>query len=174
MVVDVFNQLGYPLVVVGKGLQADEIKAQAKQNITFMQGLSAAELADVYAQCRAFIFPQHEDYGITPLEANAAGRPVIAYNAGGVLATQIPVVEDPSQATALFFDDQTVESLTNAIHQFEQIESRFDPQFIREHAVQFDERLFIERIQSFVKERYESFSFKHAAIPPSQSANARR
>ncbi len=165
LVIDVFNNLGYPLIVVGKGLQANEIKAQAKQNVTFMQGLSAAELAAVYAQCRAFIFPQHEDYGITPLEANAAGRPVIAYNAGGVLATQIPVVEDPSEATALFFDDQTVESLTKAILRFEQIESRFDPQFIRKHAIQFDESLFIERIRSFVNERYEAFCSEPTAIP---------
>jgi glycosyltransferase involved in cell wall biosynthesis len=67
LVVDAFNRLGYPLIIVGKGVQAAEIKAQARDNITFMSGLSAQELADVYAGCRAFIFPQHEDYGITPL-----------------------------------------------------------------------------------------------------------
>jgi glycosyltransferase involved in cell wall biosynthesis len=155
LVIDAFNKLGYPLVVVGKGLQADEIKARAKNNVTFLSGLSAEELAEVYANCRAFIFPQHEDYGITPLEANAAGRPVIAYGAGGVLATQIPVSDDPAQATALFFEEQTVDDLLKAVKQYEQIEYKFDTQFIRSHAESFDESKFIDKIRRFVAEQYE-------------------
>ncbi len=158
LVIEAFNRLGYPLVVVGKGLQAEEIKAQANDNVKFLSGLSAQELAEVYANCRAFIFPQHEDYGITPLEANAAGRPVIAYGAGGVLATQIPVDKDPAQATALFFADQTVASLTDAVHQFEQVEHQFDPQFIRQHSEGFDEKIFIQKIQRLVHEKYAAFS----------------
>ncbi len=154
LVVEAFNQLGYPLVIVGKGVRAEEIKAQANANITFLSGLSAAELADVYAGCRAFIVPQHEDYGITPLEANAAGRPVIAYGAGGVLATQIPAAGDPAQATAVFFKNQTVEDLTAAIRAFEGIESLFNPAFIRSHAEQFDETRFIEKIRQFVTSKY--------------------
>lgn len=154
LVVEVFNKLGYPLIVVGKGVQADEVKAQANSNITFMSGLSAQELADVYAGCRAFIFPQHEDYGITPLEANAAGRPVIAYEAGGVLTTQIPVSDDPAHATALFFKNQTVDDLLDAVKQYELIEHRFDPNFIRKHAEAFDESNFIHKIRQFVIEKY--------------------
>lgn len=155
LVIDAFNQLGLPLVVVGKGLQAEEIKATAKENVTFLSGLSAEELADVYANCRAFIFPQHEDYGITPLEANAAGRPVIAYEAGGVLTTQLPVQDDPATGTALFFKEQTVESLIDAVHRFERIEYGFDSAFIRNHALKFDETLFIEKIHQFVCKKYE-------------------
>lgn len=155
LVVEAFNQLGYPLVVVGKGVQADEIKSLANNNITFMSGLSAQDLADVYAGCRAFIFPQHEDYGITPLEANSAGRPVIAYGQGGVLTTQIPVADDPSCATSLFFDHQTVNDLTNAIRAFEELEPHFDPYFIRKHAESFDEALFIDKIRNFVVEKYQ-------------------
>lgn len=157
LVIDAFNRLGYPLIIVGKGMQADEIKARAGSNIQFLSGLSAAELADVYANCRAFIFPQHEDYGITPLEANAAGRPVLAYGAGGVLTTQIPVGDDPSRATAIYFPEQTVDSLTTAIEQFERVEPYFDPQFIRRHAEQFDESQFIQKIRSFVNEKYALF-----------------
>lgn len=155
LVVDAFNQLGYPLIVVGKGLQADEIKARAGKNIQFLSGLSAEELADVYAGCRAFIFPQHEDYGITPLEANAAGRPVIAYGTGGVLATQIPVKDVPAQATALFFEEQTVDSLVAAVQKFEQIQDQFDTSFIRRHAERFDESLFIKKIRDFVGSKYQ-------------------
>ena len=158
LVVDAFNELGYPLIIVGKGLQADEIKARAQENVTFMSGLSAEELGDLYAGCRAFIFPQHEDYGITPLEANAAGRPVIAYGAGGVLATQIPVQQDAANATALFFSEQTTDSLINAVKTFETIEHTFDPQFIRQHAEQFDEPLFIKRIQEFVQRKWVLFT----------------
>jgi glycosyltransferase involved in cell wall biosynthesis len=155
LVVDAFNQLGYPLVVVGKGLQAEEIKARAKSNIRFMSGLSAEELGEVYANCRAFIFPQHEDYGITPLEANAAGRPVIAYGAGGVLATQVPLTHDPSKATALFFKEQTVNDLIASVKEFERVEHLFDPVFIRTHAESFDEAKFIEKIKIFVSSKYK-------------------
>ncbi len=158
LVIDAFNKLGYPLLVVGKGVQADEIKARAKDNIRFLSGLSAQELADVYAGCRAFIFPQHEDYGITPLEANAAGRPVIAYGQGGVLTTQLPVQRDVSKATALFFDEQTVERLIEAVQKFEAIEHQFDTRFIREHAEQFDEPLFVRQIQNFVYDKYALFN----------------
>ncbi|WP_338873207.1 glycosyltransferase [Spirosoma sp. SC4-14] len=154
LVIDAFNELGYPLVIVGKGLQADEIKARAKSNVLFMSGLSAQELADVYSNCRAFIFPQHEDYGITPLEANAAGRPVIAYGTGGVLATQIPVKDNPSKATAIFFEKQTTDDLIAAVKRFEAIEDQFDSAFIRIHAQSFDEAKFIESIREFVIEKY--------------------
>lgn len=154
LVIEAFNRLGYPLVVVGKGLQAEEIKAGAGPNVRFLSGLSASELADVYAGCRAFVFPQHEDYGITPLEANAAGRPVIAYGAGGVLTTQLPVGNDPSRATALFFDAQTPEALVEAVRRFETLEAGFDPAFIRAHAERFDEGRFIEKIRDFVTRRY--------------------
>lgn len=154
LVVDAFNELGHSLIIVGKGVQADEIKAAAKPNITFLSGLSANELADVYANCRALIFPQHEDYGITPLEANAAGRPVIAYKAGGVLSTQLPIVDDPSKATALFFDSQTASDLIGAVKRFEKIEYDFSAEFIRNHAERFDEAIFISKIKSFVYEKY--------------------
>lgn len=154
LVVEAFNQLGYPLVIVGKGVQAAAIKTMAKANVTFRSGVSAEELADLYAGCKAFLFPQHEDYGITPLEANASGRPVIAYGEGGVLTTQIPVQGNPTKATALFFKQQTVESLIDAVKQFEAMENHFDSSFIRGHAEQFDERRFIERIRQFVLEKY--------------------
>lgn len=166
LVIDAFNQLGYPLVIVGKGMQADEIKARAGNNISFLSGLSAQELADVYAGCRAFIFPQHEDYGITPLEANAAGRPVIAYGAGGVLATQIPVSDDPARATALFFEKQETTSLIDAVLRFEGLEDQFDSKFIQMHAKGFDETIFIEKIRKFVssklKEKTNTINTQHA------------
>ncbi|GAB3506017.1 glycosyltransferase family 4 protein [Spirosoma knui] len=154
LVIEVFNELKYPLIVVGKGLQADEIKAMAGPNVTFYNGLSAEELAELYANCKAFLFPQHEDYGITPLEANASGRPVIAYGVGGVLSTQIPVKDNPAAATAIYFNQQTKKSIIDAVQKFEDIEHQFDSNFIRRHAESFDESRFISRIREFVVEKY--------------------
>src|SRR5690606_30829503 len=87
-----------------------------------------------------------------PLEANAAGRPVIAYGKGGVLDTMIPAKEDPSKATAVFFQEQTPDALRNALEVFEGL--KFNPAFIRAHAESFDERNFIDRIRRFVIEKY--------------------
>jgi glycosyltransferase involved in cell wall biosynthesis len=153
LVIDVFNQLpDKKLVIVGKGSMEDELKKKAGQNITFLSGLSASHLAEVYSKCKAFIFPQLEDYGITPLEANASGRPVIAYGKGGVLDTMIPVTgHNSKRATAIFFDDQTIPSLKKAILNFEHHE--FDPVFIRQHAETFDEYHFVEKIQDFIYEK---------------------
>jgi glycosyltransferase involved in cell wall biosynthesis len=152
LAIEAFNQLGFKLIVVGKGTKAQELKALANDNIEFKSGLSSDELSSMYANCKALIFPQYEDYGLTPLEANASGRPVIAYGIGGVLETMIPYQDDASKATAIFFKEQTTESLIAAIHQYETL--NFDPLFIRNHAEKYDESVFIKNIQQFVKEKY--------------------
>lgn len=153
LVIETFNQMpDKKLVIVGKGSREKEIKENAGSNITFLTGLDAADLARLYANCKAFIFPQLEDYGITPLEANASGRPVIAYGKGGVLDTMIPFKSDASRATAVFFDEQTVPALTNAVNLFEQLE--FNPDFLRAHAQSFDESCFVEKIRSYVLSKY--------------------
>jgi len=153
LAIEAFNKLGYQLIIVGNGTKAAELKAIAKDNIEFRKGLSSEQLAELYANCKAFIFPQHEDYGITPLEANASGRPVIAYGIGGVLDTMVPYTDDASKATAVFFNDQTVDSLIDAIEKCEHLE--FDPAFIRAHAEKFDEQVFINEFKRFVEEKYK-------------------
>lgn len=158
LVIEAFNRMpDKKLVIVGKGsLEAAGRQLAANNpNIVFKSGLPAAELADLLANCKALINPQHEDYGIAPLEANASGRPVIAYGVGGVLDTMIPYKGDASKATALFFAQQTVECLVNAVHQFETLS--FDPVFIRKHAEQFDEAQFVAAIKEFVETKYLQF-----------------
>ncbi len=153
LVIEAFNEMpDKKLVIVGKGSREREIKKNAGGNVTFLSNLGAGDLARLYANCKAFIFPQHEDYGITPLEANSSGRPVIAYGKGGVLDTMIPYDKDSMKSTAIFFEDQTKESLTQAIELFENLE--FDPAFIRAHAETFDENCFIEKIRDFVISKY--------------------
>jgi len=153
LVINAFNQLkNNKLVVVGKGSMKKDLVKIAGKNIVFKEGLSSSELADMYSKCKALIFPQHEDYGITPLEANASGRPVIAYGVGGVLDTMIPYTNDSLKSTGVFFNEQTVESLIDAIGQFEKV--KFDPKFIRAHAETFDECVFVEKIREFINEKY--------------------
>lgn len=149
LAIEVFNELGLPLIIVGNGSKREELKAMANANIEFKSGLSSKQLAELYSGCKAFIFPQHEDYGITPLEANASGRPVIAYAKGGVLETMIPYENDSKPFTSIFFKEQTKESLLQAIKQLEFL--NVNAMFIRSHAMNFDEEVFINELKKVVK-----------------------
>lgn len=152
LVIETFNKLKFKLKIVGKGTQKDKLRKIANKNIEFIEGLDDNALVDIYSKCKALIFPQHEDYGLTPLEANACGRPVICYNQGGVLETMKPYLNDSMISTAIFFEDQTIESLSDAILKFEKL--NFDPVFIRDHAKNFDNELFIKNIYDFVHTKY--------------------
>lgn len=156
IVINAFNQLNLPLVIVGKGSQEKSLKKKANKNIIFKSSVSSEELATLMSKCKALIFPQHEDYGITTLEANASGRPVIAYSQGGVLETMIPYTGKSNDYTAVFFNDQTKESLIEAITKFQLL--AVNSEFIRSHALKFDEPVFIEKILNFVKTKIHKIS----------------
>lgn len=153
LVIEAFNELGLPLIIVGKGSKAKALNKMAKQNIHFKSGLTKQQLSILYSECKALIFPQQEDYGITPLEANASGRPVIAYGIGGVIETMIPFDgTNENECTAVFFKSQTKSDLINAIKKSQLI--NFNQGFIRKHAEKFDEDLFTNRVKSFVLSKY--------------------
>jgi glycosyltransferase involved in cell wall biosynthesis len=154
LAIDAFNQLGYNLIVVGAGSMEKELKDKAKSNINFISDVSNEDLAKLYADCIALVFPQHEDYGITPLEANASGRPVIAYGKGGILTTMTPYTNDASKATSLFFDSQTVECLIDSINEFEGL--TFDTKFIKAHTDKFNEEIFVQKVQNYVLDKYRN------------------
>ena len=134
--------------MVGKGSQETKLREMASSNITFKQNISKDELALLYSNCKGFIFPQYEDYGLTPLEANAAGRPVIAYGKGGVLDTMISYQRDPTNATAYFFEEQNTKRLNDAIDKFEKI--TFAPEIARKNAEKFSEERFRLEFRNFV------------------------
>ena len=143
LAIEACNRLHLPLVIIGSGRDEKRLKSIAGPTIRFMGQLSDAEVLHYYAHCRAFILPGEEDFGITPLEAQASGRPVIAYGAGGALASVI------DEVTGAFFHEQTVESLAATLASFD--ERKYDPQTIRNHALEFDKPRFHRRILQFIE-----------------------
>jgi len=167
LAVEAFNELGYPLTIIGEGQDAEALKSRAGPGIQFKGWMSGAEVRSCYARCRALIFCGEEDFGITPLEAQAMGRPVIALGRGGVLETVIPdrptwkpetgiSEKHTASPTGVFFHEPTAESLLSAIRHFESVEDQFDPESIRNHALEFGVPVFTERIGQFIEERLAS------------------
>ncbi|MCZ7586581.1 MAG: glycosyltransferase [Deltaproteobacteria bacterium] len=145
---------GFKLKVAGIGEDEKRMRAHAPANVEFLGWVSDDEKAELYAHCRAFIFPGEEDFGITPLEAQAAGRPVIAYAKGGALETVIgayPGEKCPRDATGVFFREQTVEALIDAVRYCEEHMDRFDPEDLRRHAFGFGRQRFAGELRAFVE-----------------------
>jgi glycosyltransferase involved in cell wall biosynthesis len=127
----------------------------AKENITFIEWQNRSQLRKFYSECKALIFPGEEDFGIVPVEAQACGRPVIAFAKGGAIESVKGAYPDrkiTSFPTGIFFTSQTEEALVEAVKRFDSIE--FDPQKIRENALRFDRKLFKERIGQFIQKAY--------------------
>jgi glycosyltransferase involved in cell wall biosynthesis len=150
--VQAFNRLGLPLYIIGYGEEEERLKAMAKPNITFLGNVSDAEVVTYVSRCKAFIHPQEEDFGITVIEAMAAGRPVIAYAAGGAMETVIP------GQTGVFFDEQSWEALADTVIHFNAKD--YHPETIRKHAEQFDTSHFKERINAFIEKAWQEFKYK--------------
>ena len=149
LVVSAFNELGYPLVIIGDGSELGPLKKLAKTNITFTGRISDEEMHRYYARCRAFIFPTEEDFGITPLEAQACGRPVIAFGKGGALETVV------SGQTGVFFNEQTVEELVGAVKKFETM--TFDKEICRQNALRFEKGKYVEQMRMYIEEKWKEF-----------------
>jgi glycosyltransferase involved in cell wall biosynthesis len=147
LAVQACTRLGLPLLVGGKGRDRERLEAIAGPTIQFLGYVPDEDVPDLMARCRALIFPGLEDFGITPLQAQAAGRPVIAYKGGGALDTIIP------GKTGAFFDHLTVESLAQALQQFD--ERHFEPEAIRAHALQFDSAVFDRAITTYVEQAWD-------------------
>ncbi len=143
------TRLGAPLKVGGKGRDLERLQALAGPTVEFLGYVPDEDLPGLMARAKAFIFPGLEDFGITPVQAEAAGRPVIAYGAGGALDTVIP------GKTGEHFSELTVESLITVMKRFDA--SAYDPVAIRSHALQFDTQVFNRQINSFVEGAWTAF-----------------
>ena len=147
VLVEAFNKMQKPLVIAGSGRDRERLEAMAGPTIEFLGRVPDEELPDLMARCRAFMWPGEEDFGISPIQAMAAGRPVIAYAAGGALETVIP------GQTGVLFDAQTAESIIAAVEQF--AEQSFDPGAISAFAARFDSAEFKRKMQRFIEEKLD-------------------
>jgi glycosyltransferase involved in cell wall biosynthesis len=165
--INAFNRLGLPLKIIGSGQEEGWLRRIAKRNIELMGWQSDETVRDHYAACKALVFPGIDDFGIVPLEAQASGKPVIAYGGGGALETIIPIDNDKlkmksengqsENATGIFFYDQTPESLAQAVLHFEDIKDSFNKQEIRKNAESFDRAIFKEKIKNYIEQEYKKF-----------------
>jgi glycosyltransferase involved in cell wall biosynthesis len=149
LAVQACSRLGRRLIIVGDGRDRAALEAMAGPTVEFKGHLPGDDVVELIAHCRAFIFPGYEDFGITPLEAQAAGRPVIAYGQGGALDT---VIEGE---TGLFFHEPSVEALMDAIEQFETMS--FDPAAARANAEWFSVERFKGELGDFVAKKWREF-----------------
>lgn len=139
LAVQAFTQTGRRLVILGEGPYRADLEKMAGPSIEFLGRRSDEEVRDRFQRCRGFVFPGHEDFGITPVEAMACGKPVVAFKKGGALET---VVEGLS---GVFFDEPRPEALAHAVERLETLP--WNPEAIRAHAEQFSEASFLRRME---------------------------
>jgi glycosyltransferase involved in cell wall biosynthesis len=145
LAVRAFSRLGLPLVIAGEGRDREALQALAGPTVTFAGYVPDEALPSLFARCTAYILPGKEDFCIAPVQAQAAGRPVIAYGAGGALDTIVP------GETGVFFGEQTEEALTEVVRAFDP--GATDPDACRANAERFAVAVFREKLSRFVAQR---------------------
>lgn len=159
LLVRAFNRLGLPLVVIGGGPELPQVQALAGPNVEILGPQPDAAVERYMGQAKAFLYAACEDFGITLLEAQACGTPVIAYGRGGALETVRDLRRDPSGATGLLFPEQSEASIVEAVQYFEQRRSSIDPYQCRIQSEQFRPQVFAQRYQAVLD--------RHLTAPPS-------
>jgi glycosyltransferase involved in cell wall biosynthesis len=152
---------GRELAIVGEGPERARIEAVAGPNVTLLGHVDDAKRDEVLKGARAFLFAAEEDFGIAPVEAQAAGVPVIAYGRGG--ATETIRGLDDRDPTGVFFDAQTPDAIAEAVLRFEAREAAFDPAACRRNAERFSDQRFREEFGTLVAERYARFRAERPA-----------
>ncbi len=150
LAVQAMSRLGRRLIIAGDGRDRAALEAMAGPTVEFKGRLPSADVVELMAHCRAFLFPGFEDFGIAPVEAQAAGRPVIAFARGGALDTII------DGETGLFFREQSVAALIETIEQFEK--QSFDPAAARANAERFSISRFRRELGNFIAQKWGEFS----------------
>jgi glycosyltransferase involved in cell wall biosynthesis len=143
------------LVVIGDGTDMQRVKNAAGPNVEILGFQSTAVLLDHMQRAKAFVFAAEEDFGITPVEAQACGTPVIAFGRGGAVET-IRGLDHP-KPTGLFFSSQEAAAISRAVKEFELHQHRFLPASCRENALRFAPNIFRDKYRSFVSARWQEF-----------------
>jgi glycosyltransferase involved in cell wall biosynthesis len=149
IVIEAFNQIKKRLLIIGTGSEEKKLKSHAGENIEFLGLVDDSTLAKYYARAKALIFPQTEDFGLTPLEAAASGTPTLAYSRGGVLETVL------DGYTGLFFAEQTPDAIINTIHRFENGHHQISAKRCRERALEFAEDRFMAVFSATVNSQWQ-------------------
>ena len=147
------SELGLPLKIAGAGRDLERLRALAGDNVEFLGYVADDALPQLMAKCKALLFPGLEDFGITPVQAQAAGRPVIAFRGGGALDTVVPA------ETGEFFTEASADALKSVLLRFDA--GAYDPETIRRHALRFDTALFRERISAYVEQAWQAHQQRH-------------
>jgi len=145
ILIEAFNRMQKPLLIAGSGRDRERLEGMSGPTIEFLGRVPDDSLPDLMARCRAFMWPGEEDFGISPIQAMAAGRPVIAYAAGGALETVIPGL------SGVLFREQTPEAIVEAVEQFDAL--AVDGRAIARFAAQFDAANFKRQMRQFVDEK---------------------
>lgn len=157
LAIEACQRLGRHLKIVGTGPEEESLKQHAGSHVEFLGFVPDHQLPALYAGARALIFPQEEDFGITPLEAAATGKPTIAYAAGGAVET----IEE--EVTGVFFREQTTDALMRAMIRFEH--RAFSVAAIRYHAERFRRERFIATMRQAVETKWDAWQHHHQTRP---------
>ena len=160
LIVNAFNLMGKPLMVIGTGPELEQLRAIAQPNVQILGSQPNSVVEELMAAAKAFVYSACEDFGIALVEAQACGTPVIAYGAGGALETVQDIRQHPQTGTGLLFSSQTEAALIEAVQTFETYQSQFDAATVRSHALKFAPNIFQERYQSFVQQCLEQFNLR--------------
>ncbi|CAM7759630.1 glycosyltransferase family 4 protein [Klebsiella pneumoniae] len=158
LIVEAFSAMpDKKLVVIGDGSDMEKVKSKAAKNIEILGYQPDSVVEDCMRKAKAFVFAAEEDFGITPVEAQACGTPVIAFGKGGALETVRPYgVENPS---GVFFEQQTVESIIKAVEEFSSKYDTFRPIDCRDNALRFSTIKFQENMRNYVQEKWDEFQY---------------
>lgn len=169
LAIEAAHRLDRPLKIVGAGQDEQHLKSLSASlggvTAEFLGWKTGQELVELYEGCRALLFPGEEDFGIVPVEAMAAGRPVIAFSSGGVLETVIgPNNPEGRKPTGFFFSEESTDGLIEAIRAFEAMEEVFDPVAIRTHALNFDTSVFRTSMEEYLRNALVAFGAGEAMM----------
>ena len=161
ILIDAFNKLGLPLVIIGDGPEKPKLLKMARSNITFLNKKSDFEVEEYMSRCRAFVYAGLEDFGIAPVEAMASGAPIIAYGRGGILDT-VNCLSDHKRdivSNGILFKNQTSEDIFDTISWFEEklIWKKFDAELLHNYSKKFSLENFISKFDFTINKVWEKF-----------------
>ncbi len=152
--IEAFNGIDRKLTIVGNGPELPSLRRMASANVSFVDNADDSEVVKYMERCKALVFPGEEDFGIVPLEAQACGKSVIAFGKGGALETVVGLDQTPNaqtNATGIFFYEQSHEALRQAIGLFEEVRDRFDSQKCRDNVLRFDLSIYQQSMQNYIQ-----------------------